>query len=146
MCSDRPIVLCASCTAGCSASSNDPWLLRRDAWRIVVWRALLQLAVNAMMLNCGGEVDPRFGLGPSSNPWASLVPQRTIDHHGTTNFNNRYVQCMLPGGTVAAWTEEMEMEDGFTKRMDEHENVAEDVADREQDYDHTHAKRHKSGD
>lgn len=64
------------------------------------------------MLKCGGEVDPRFGLGPSANPWASLVPQRTIDHHGTTNFNNRYIQCMLPGGTIAAWTEDMDAEEG----------------------------------
>ena len=64
-----------------------------------------------MMLKCGGEVDPRLGLGPSSNPWASLVPQRTIDHHGTTNFNNRYIQCMLPCGTIAAWTEEMEADE-----------------------------------
>ena len=88
--------------------------------------AVIQLAVHAMMLKCGGEVDPRLGLGPSSNPWASLVPQRTIDHHGTTNFNNRYIQCMLPGGTIAAWTDDMEAEGGSseTDSVDENESGA----------------------
>lgn len=101
-----------------------------------------QLAVHAMMLKCGGEVDPRFGLGPSANPWASLVPQRTIDHHGTTNFNNRYIQCMLPGGTIAAWTEDMQA------KQDEDEDAGEEGSDSEGSEDGGErspgAKRHKS--
>ena len=91
-----------------------------------------------MMVQCGGEADPRFGLGPCSNPWASLVPQRTIDHHGTTNFNNRYIQCMLPGGTIAAWTQ----------AMDEEEEEEEDDDEGEEDEEgegRPVSKRHKTG-
>lgn len=53
---------------------------------------------------------------------------------------------MLPGGTMAAWSAEMEAEEDATKRVDEHEYVAEDDADGGEDGDYTRAKRHKSGD
>jgi hypothetical protein len=42
-----------------------------------------------MLLDCGGEIDARLEL--QSNPWASLVPHRAVDHHGSCNFSNRYL-------------------------------------------------------
>ena len=84
-------------------SFPDPTEPNETPFVVTAWTPPEALAVRSMMLECGGEVDPRLPL--EGNPWASLTPQRTIDHHGTANFNNRYIQCMLPGGTIEAYAE-----------------------------------------
>ena len=55
-----------------------------------------------------------------------MTPQRTIDHHGTANFNNRYIQCMLPAGTVAAYAEMDEGEEEDEEEGEEEEEGGED--------------------
>eukprot|EP01045_Picozoa_sp_COSAG04_P019523 COSAG04_NODE_1904_length_5259_cov_176.869767_3_plen_623_part_00 len=62
---------------------------------VTAWTAPEALKARSMMLEAGGEPHPALAL--CGNPWASLVPQRTIDHHGTANFNNRYILAMRPG-------------------------------------------------
>ena len=66
---------------------------------VTAWTAPEALKARSMMLEAGGEPHPALAL--CGNPWASLVPQRTIDHHGTANFNNRYLLAMRPGNAAS---------------------------------------------
>ena len=51
--------------------------------------------MRSMLKDMGGVLDDQC-LPLHENPWASLVPQRTVDHHGAANFNNQYIFAVRP--------------------------------------------------
>eukprot|EP00756_Hemistasia_phaeocysticola_P014626 Hpha_TRINITY_DN15349_c1_g2::TRINITY_DN15349_c1_g2_i1::g.90259::m.90259 len=61
---------------------------------VTAWAMPEAIGVRQTLHDLGWEAVEGLDLQP--NPFASLVPQRVTDDHGTCNFNNRYFIVMRP--------------------------------------------------
>jgi hypothetical protein len=61
---------------------------------VTAWSTVESLLVRGTLLDMGAQLHPQLPL--HENPWSSLVPQRVVDHCGTTSFSNRYIVAFLP--------------------------------------------------